>query len=222
MGYGDLTKHGVHYHDTFCCGYCDHLVFDKKDGKRSEDKYTCLVRKDKDGNPLKVSLFKHDDIKPCYDKVRSSIHNDIWHRMWCEYIATIICLYVGLGVNSKEIETLRWFRTNIMEKDPEYSKLINDYQVLGKLIARRLDQELDAYNIANSYFVSYIKPVIKLIDKGRNEPQEKADVYYRKAIEIYSEMVKTLQNDFVNITIGDNYNNPDSANYTWEVNKKNK
>ena len=220
--YFEMERNGIRYDDTFCCGYCEHLSFDVKDNKRSEDLYKCLVRKDKKNKDkqLEVSLFKHDDIRDCYDITSTLYHNERWHRMWCEFIATIICMYAGIGINSPEMETLRWFRANIMEKDYEYHKLINDYKYVGKLIAYKLINRFSEYNTAHSYFVSYIKPVVNLIEKGRQYNQsQKSSSYYREAIDIYSSMILLLQREFVTFIIGDNYNNPEGLNYTWNNHK---
>ena len=158
-----------------------------------------------------VYLTNHKDIKDCYKK-ESSLHmNDRWHRLWCEYIATIICIYSGRGSLSYEMDALRWFRVNILETNEEYINLINLYNVVGPLLAKKLEVSFKDNNDALIYYNSFIKPVICMIIKGKMEEiNNNQDIYYRKAVEIYFDMVKELVNKYINtIIIGDKYNELD-------------
>lgn len=97
------------------------------------------------------------------------------------YITTILCHRLGLDDDCDQLQTLRKFRKNVLQKNDQYKDILFEYDTVGPLIAKGLEKE--DMLIIRGLQLSYIEPVVNFIKEGANE----------KAIERYKEMTKLLK-----------------------------
>ena len=97
------------------------------------------------------------------------------------YITTILCNRLGLEDDCEELETLRGFRKNILQKDEQYKNILFEYDTVGPVIANKIEQE--DILIVRGLYLTYIEPVVDFIKK--NNQQE--------AIDRYTEMTNLLK-----------------------------
>lgn len=99
------------------------------------------------------------------------------------YITTAMCHILGMDDHCETLETLRSFRDNYMKKHEECLPLLEDYDVVGPMIAESLyNDEENGTTIANIIKDNFIKDSIEAIN-------EKA---YNAAIHSYQNMTYFL------------------------------
>lgn len=102
------------------------------------------------------------------------------------YLTTIMCNILGYADNGKMLNTLRFFRDNVMIKDSTYNHILLEYDVLGPQIAQCIEVDKNKLRIARKMKEDYIAPICGLLEK-RN---------YVKAVEMYTEMVIKLKEHY--------------------------
>ena len=108
------------------------------------------------------------------------------------YITTIICDILKAPEKNTFIETLRWFRNNVLQNDEKYKDILVEYDIVGPVIAKNISNDPLKYQIAANAFFKYIKPITRLI-KSKN---------YDEAINSYKDMTNRLKNFYnINTTV---------------------
>lgn len=98
------------------------------------------------------------------------------------FITTITCEILGMNDNNQYLNSLRKFRNNILQKNKETIKILEEYDFIGPLIAEKLRNDPNRLKIAQSLLVNTIIPVAYNTEMGN----------YNEAIKKYLEMTKSL------------------------------
>jgi hypothetical protein len=104
------------------------------------------------------------------------------------FITTAVCEASGLPDNCDELETLRWFRDNVMSQDEAMSADVAEYYEIAPKIVEAIAAEQDKQEILTALKQSYICPAVELVKQGEHS----------LAYEIYKDMVLTLKQKFLN------------------------
>lgn len=102
------------------------------------------------------------------------------------YLTTAMCEILNEKDNCYVLETLRSFRDNIMKNDENCTPLLEEYDVIGPQICKKLYQDEQKEVIARSMLYLRIYPAINAI---KNEK-------YDDAIEIYKDMTELLKEKY--------------------------
>ncbi len=102
------------------------------------------------------------------------------------YITTEACNILGFDENCYYLKSLMNFRENYMAQDESKKQILEDYDLIGPVIAEKLRKDDNKEKIAEIMIVWYIKPTIVSIE---NEE-------YDMAINKYSEMVDDLMEHY--------------------------
>ena len=100
------------------------------------------------------------------------------------YITTIICDVLKVPDKNIFLDTLRFFRNNILQNDEKYKDILVEYDIVGPIIAKNINNDPLKYQIATNTFFKYIKPITNMI-KSKN---------YDEAINNYKDMTNRLKN----------------------------
>ena len=103
------------------------------------------------------------------------------------YLTTIMCSILGYPDNNYYLNTLRKFRDNVMQKNPEYIPLLVTYDIIGPTIAYELNHDKNREEIAKVFFDRYITKAVGAIEEGKE----------KEAINIYKAMTDTLAKSYV-------------------------
>lgn len=103
------------------------------------------------------------------------------------YITTIVVNILGLPDNCIELETLRKFRCEYLQKDSKYADLLIKYDALGPVIARVIANLDNAFDVASDLYMAYIKGTVLYLKNGKID----------EAIEIYTEMMNNLIKEYL-------------------------
>ena len=113
---------------------------------------------------------------------KSMLENSTNHINSGCYLTTIVYKLLNYPDNNYYLNTLRYFRENVMQTDPNYFPLLMLYDIVGPEIAKRLGQDINGKDIATIFFNNYITKSVDAIQKGEN----------KEAINIYTAMTKEL------------------------------
>ena len=102
------------------------------------------------------------------------------------YLTTIMCKLLNYPDNNEYLNTLRFFRNNVMQTNPNYMPLLLLYDNIGPEISKRLETDPNGKEIATVFFTNYIEKAVNAIDEGKNNT----------AINIYTAMTKTLADKY--------------------------
>jgi len=89
--------------------------------------------------------------------------------------------------NCYELNRFRWYRDNILSKEPDGLQLIEDYYKTAPLIVKAINQLPNAREIYSLIWHRYLKPCLENIEKGN----------YQRVKDIYTSMVLYLKNRFL-------------------------
>ncbi|MBR6690867.1 MAG: hypothetical protein IKL65_06000 [Bacilli bacterium] len=90
----------------------------------------------------------------------------------------MLCNILEMPDNNINLETMRSFRKNILQKDEKYKSLLVEYDILGPRIAEYLNNDPIKERIAEKYLNIYIIPITTLINEKN----------YEMAINLYKNM----------------------------------
>lgn len=163
------------------CGSCTYLDLDY--GGDCYGKYYCNKKWDRH---LATDTACSSYTK-AYNRSNSTINNAIDFSnsktsSSC-YITTLLCGILKLSDSNHYINTLRNFRNNYL-KNSEYNNLLVEYDVVGPIICKHLENDKQNRLVAAQLFYNYISPIVSLID----------DKMYKDAIVRYIMMVERLKN----------------------------
>ena len=162
------------------CGSCTYLDLDY--GGNCYGKYYCNKKCDRH---LATDTACSSYTK-AYSRDSSTINNAIDFSnsktsSSC-YITTLLCGILKLSDSNHYINTLRNFRNNYL-KNSEYNNLLVEYDVVGPIICKHLENDKQNRLVAAQLFYNYISPIVSLID----------DKMYKDAIVRYIMMVERLK-----------------------------
>ena len=116
------------------------------------------------------------------------------------YLTTIMCKLLNYPDNNYYLNTLRYFRDNVMQTNPNYLPLLVLYDVAGPQISKKLEMDPNGKEIAKTFFTNYIVKAVDAVNEGKNQT----------AITIYTAMTNTLANHYQiiiqNIKVNQNIN----------------
>ncbi len=98
------------------------------------------------------------------------------------YLTTIMCKLLDYPDSNYYLNTLRYFRDNVMQTNSNYLPLLMTYDTVGPQIADKLENDPNNKIIAITFFNNYITRAVVAIENGKNE----------EAIKIYTAMTSTL------------------------------
>lgn len=98
------------------------------------------------------------------------------------YITTAMCRDTGNPDDCAELQSLRKYRDEVMLKDLEGRRLVEEYYLKAPKIVSLIDQESDHQNIYKTLRERYITPAANAADAGENDA----------ALALYREMVESL------------------------------
>lgn len=98
------------------------------------------------------------------------------------YLTTAMCNILGFEDHCEVLDTLRAFRDDYMKNTDECKPLLEDYDNVGPVISKYLDEDTDRVQTSLVMLNSYIKPAIDFID-AKN---------YDAAIDVYKDMTLSL------------------------------
>lgn len=119
------------------------------------------------------------------------------------YITTIICHILGYDDNMGDLEDLRLFRQNVLQKDEKYSDLLYEYDQVGPYISMYLYNDY-MFNKDKEFpillYNFYIQPTVRYI----------RDKKYDEAILRYKELTNMLEDYY---SIDKNINKPSDYDF---------
>lgn len=104
-----------------------------------------------------------------YSTIKNAIEYSNDHTSSGCYITTMLCNILGLSDNNYWLNTIRKFRTNILQKDNKYKSLLVEYDIIGPKISKALENEPMKLSIANAMFNKYIVEIVECICANKNE-----------------------------------------------------
>ncbi len=114
------------------------------------------------------------------------------------YLTTIVCNILGFADDVTYLQTLRYFRDEVLQKDEQYKEILATYDIVGPIIAKNLSEEEHRKQIALNLFNLGISKVCKLIEEKKE----------KEAVELYMEMTKLLISGYeINNIVSEEYLN---------------
>jgi hypothetical protein len=85
------------------------------------------------------------------------------------------------------LELFRWYRDNILTREPDGKELIEEYYQTAPLIVEKINSQPNAEEIYKNLWEEYLKPCLEHLKKGD----------YQKVKTLYVQMVRNLQREFL-------------------------
>ncbi len=108
-----------------------------------------------------------------------------FHHKWC-YVTTAVCRSLKKGDDCYELNLLRSYRDRYMRSQPDGEEIVREYYDIAPSIVKHINQRDNADTIYRQIYDGYIRPCIHMIENGKD----------RECIELYTQMVKTLQEKY--------------------------
>ena len=157
--------------DTYggCCGSCVHLNINDYVG--TKDRCKCTLRGGyHDLHERSCSKYDYDKYRDYYDL------NHRWH------IVSAIFNKLNLNDEYECINLLHNFRINFLENDSKYLDLLEEYDIIGPVIAECLTNDDNSILLCKNLIRHYLVDILDLIRNDENE----------KALSKYMEMFTIL------------------------------
>lgn len=183
------------------CGYCTYLDI----SVIKEGKYYCEKTKE-------WKFATSSDAENCYrfcerfrsnfgkaeDAIKASAawqkNNEPYTSIGC-FITTAVVDILGIKDNCEDLMTLRKFRKEYLQSNPECRELLMKYDAVGPIIARAIKSDPNNEAIALDMMDIFIGGCVDYVTNGK----------YAEAIVLYTEMVETLMSHYgVSYVIGKN------------------
>lgn len=116
-------------------------------------------------------------------------HGDIWCKDYSStcprktqsggcFITTVTCEILDKKDDDVVMNGLRKFRDEVLQKDEKYAEILQNYDVVGPIIANKLKEDKDREKIAETVYTHVLSPIAGLVESGEEE----------KAVEAYYQM----------------------------------
>lgn len=92
--------------------------------------------------------------------------------------------------NAPELETLRWFRDNVLVQTPQGQELVAEYEQAAPAIVQAISQRPDGNQILQGILTGYIQPAVEAVRRGQ----------FDEALRIYAEMSAQVSELAIEIT----------------------
>ena len=102
------------------------------------------------------------------------------------FLTTMMCNILKMPDDNPFLNKMRSFRNNYLQKNEKYKEILVQYDIVGPMIAKNLNNDKKRVEIAATYFYTYIKQIIKYLDNKE----------YEKAIMLYIDMTTNLINHY--------------------------
>lgn len=122
------------------------------------------------------SAFKTSVGKATYDMIEGGFHKKL-----C-YITTAVCLSLGKGMDCRELQILKDYRDQYLEKTPEGHALVEEYYDIAPTIVKRMEKEPDSERIYKELYRDYLMPCMQEIEKQEYEACR--DTYQRMVLDL--------------------------------------
>ena len=99
------------------------------------------------------------------------------------YLTTIVVHCLGYDDYCQYLQKLRHFRDEVMKKDEKYEDLLQEYNLVGPILAQSIEADENKRILAERLLQKYISPVCDLLDWGKHD----------QAVALYKEMVAELE-----------------------------
>lgn len=108
-----------------------------------------------------------------YKRSNSAINNAIdfskSHSSSGCYLTTIMCKILNYPDNCYYLQMLRTFRDTVMKTNINYYPLLYTYDVIGPIIANKLEHDPNRIEIANVMFSKYIINAVTAIEESKEK-----------------------------------------------------
>ncbi len=151
---------------------------------------SCLNFKDKDDEKIQYDSTNADYIKGfctwyrCFyypdDHCESHYRSKNSSGSGC-YITTMVCDVLGYNDHCSTLETLRDFRSSVLQRDEQYKDLLYEYDTVGPEISNNLKKEEVSFVL--KLYDNFLVPIVSCIRNNKNE----------EAISKYVTMTKSLE-----------------------------
>ena len=99
------------------------------------------------------------------------------------YLTTMVSTILGQDDKGYVLTTLRNFRKSVLQQDSTYKQLLVEYDIIGPILAKRLENDSRREMIARNLYENILKKVLENLEKGNKE----------EAIKLYKGMTYGLQ-----------------------------
>lgn len=149
------------------------IDYNKSSGKLLAEELLCQWKNNFPKTNLKISDFE--------------TINSGFKRRFC-YITTAVCESLGKPDDCYELNTLRAYRDNYLDKTEEGEEMIRRYYDIAPTIVKHINQNQEREAIYASIWKQYLSPCIQLIEQNENE----------ECRVLYQNMVDTLAKQYFN------------------------
>ena len=166
------------------CGYLDTRICNV--GRyRCDRKYEYHYADDLECYSFCHHKYSSDDvIRYRSESVKKSVINDSKsYRDGGCYITTMLVNILNLNDDDMIMDTMRYFRSGVLQKDNKYARLLFEYDFLGPRIATALANDKNNVMVSKKMFKNFITPIILDIDGKK----------YEDAIVKYANMTEVLR-----------------------------
>ncbi|SEF49290.1 hypothetical protein SAMN05421847_0128 [Halpernia humi] len=133
---------------------------------------------------LEILEKKYATIKTIYGKkYRFSYTETVEDNPMGCFLTSACVSHKGLPDDCDELTKLRNLRETVMNPNPEYSKLINEYKIIAPKMLLNINKSSNKDEIFNVIYDQLVTPSIALIDSGKN----------KEAIEHYRDFVEEMK-----------------------------
>ncbi len=98
------------------------------------------------------------------------------------YITTIVCHTLGYADDCPLMQTLRRFRSQVLEIKPEYAGILTQYDTVGPMLSRCIQEDRERLALARRVYQNYLMPITQDIGSHRE----------LEAVACYRQMVQEL------------------------------
>lgn len=103
------------------------------------------------------------------------------------FITTAVVGMLGLPDDCKELETLRKFRREVLQPNPEHAGVLLKYDTVGPIVALGMMHDENGMQMAIDIYNIFIRGCVKYIENGE----------VSNAVALYSEMTEALIRQYV-------------------------
>ena len=114
------------------------------------------------------------------------------------FITTIVVDTLGYKDNVSYLQTLRYFRDEVLQKADQYREILATYDVVGPEISKSIQEDKNRKQISLNLFNLGVSKVCKLIEEKKE----------KEAVELYMDMTKLLISGYgINDKVSEEYLN---------------
>lgn len=97
--------------------------------------------------------------------------------------ATMAAVGGGDEQNDPTLQCLRWFRDNIMLRDPRGEQMVKEYYAMAPQVAEAISMHPNAQQIFQGIYTQFLQPACQAIQQGN----------YQQALQLYAQMIAAVE-----------------------------